>query len=223
MNPFLKLIQTGATAEVADAVELDPALVEYRDPQGVSALIWAVYSGQPMIRDFLAARLASHGVALDVFEAAAVGNEARLNAILKADPSAVKAVSGDGWTPLHLAAAFGTPACVCALIERGARVDVASENVQKNQPLHAAIALGKNQETIEILLTHGANADAAQVGGFTAIFSAAAANRRDLAELLLHHGANPHIKNEQGKTPAIYARERDHAEIADWLESLPTP
>lgn len=223
MNHFLRLIQTGATAEVADAVELDAALVEYRDPQGVSALIWAVYSGQPMIRDFLAARLAAHGVALDVFEAAAIGNETRLNAILKADRSAVQAFSGDGWTALHLAAAFGTPACVCALIENGARVDVVSENVQKNQPLHAAIALGKNSETIEILLMHGADANAPQAGGFTAIFSAAAANRRDLAELLLHHGANPQIKNDQGKTPATFARERGHAEIAAWLESLPTP
>lgn len=176
-----------------------------------------------MIRDFLAARLASHGVPLDVFEAAATGNDARLNAILKADPSAIKAVSGDGWTALHLAAAFGSPACVCALIECGARVDVESENVQKNQPLHAAIALGKNQETIEILLAHGANADATQIGGFTAIFSAAASNRRDLAELLLHHGANPHLKSDQGKTPSTFARERGHAEIADWLESLPTP
>jgi ankyrin repeat protein len=221
LNHFLKLIQTGATAEVADAVELDPALAEYRDPQGVSALLWAVYTGQTVIRDFLVARLAAHGVALDVFEAAAIGDDALLSAILDADASAPNAVAGDGWTALHLAAAFGTPASVKTLLSRGSDVNAVSENAQRNLPLHAVVALGRNRETMEILLVHGANADATQAGGYTAIFSAAAANRMDLAELLLAHGANPHHKNDEGKTPAEYARLRGHAEIADWLESLP--
>jgi ankyrin repeat protein len=222
MNPFLKMIQSGATSEVAEAVELDPALVEYRDPQGVSALIWAVYSGQPLVRDFLASRLATHGVSLDIFEAAASGDDARLQAILTADHSAAQSVSGDGWTALHLAAAFGTPTAVASLLSFGARVDAVSDNAQHNQPLHAACALGRNLATIEILLSNGADANAVQAGGFTAIFSAATANRKDVAELLVKHGANPHHSSEQGKTPAFFARERDHAEMADWLDSLPT-
>jgi ankyrin repeat protein len=221
MNPFLKMIQSGATSEVADAVELDPALVEYRDPQGVSALIWAVYAGQPLVRDFLASRLATHGVPLDVFEAAATGDETRLQAILESDRSAAQTVSGDGWTALHLAAAFGTPASVTALLSHGANVKAVSANAQSNQPLHAACALSRNPTTIGILLNNGADADAAQTGGFTALFSVAAANRKDLAELLVKHGANPRRPNDQGKTSASFARERGHAEMADWLESFP--
>ncbi len=218
---FLKIIQSGATAEIADAVEADPGLAEFRDPQGVSALVWSVYTGQPMVRDFLRAKLAARGVALDIFEAAAVGDEARLKEILDTDPSAVQSVSGDGWTPLHLAAAFGTPTCVYTLIAQRARVDAVSNNPQRNQPLHAVLALSRNPETIELLLRCGADPNAVQVGGFTPIFSAASANRRDLAELLVKHGANPHPKNDQGKTPADYARERSHQELADWLDSLP--
>lgn len=221
MNQFLKSIQTGATAEVADAVELDPALAEYRDPQGVSALLWAIYCGQPLVRDFLVARLAAHGVALDLFEAAALGDEARIAAALDADPEAIEAFSGDGWTALHLAAAFGSAGAVALLLKRGARVDAVSNNPQRNQPLHAALALGKDSVIIQTLLAHGADANAAQVGGFTPIFSAAAANREDLVELLIKHGANPHQRNDQGKSPAEYARERDHAELASRLEALP--
>ncbi|HVZ83331.1 MAG TPA: ankyrin repeat domain-containing protein [Terracidiphilus sp.] len=221
MNPFLKMIQSGATAEIADAVELDPALAEYRDPQGVSALMWAVYAGQPLVRDFLMARMAAHGVPLDIFEAAALGDEERLEAILDEDAEAASSFSGDGWTPLHLAAAFGTPAAVAQLLSAGARVDTVSQNPQRNQPLHAALALGRNPETIALLLAHGAGADATQAGGFTPLFSAAAANRRDLAELLLRHGANPRHATDQGKTPAAYARERGHAELAEWLETRP--
>lgn len=219
MNPFLKLIQTGATADIAEAVELDPALAEYCDPLGVSALLWAVYAGQPLVRDFLAARLVDHGVALNVFEAAAIGDLARLEEILEADAGAVAAFSGDGWTPLHLAAAFGTPAAVRQLLDAGAQVDAVSHNAQANQPLHAALALGRNVETITILLEHGADANACQTGGFTPVFSAAASNRRDLAELLLKHGARADHATEQGKTPASFARGRGHTELADWLES----
>jgi ankyrin repeat protein len=218
---FLKLIQSGATAEVADAVEADPSLAEFRDSQGVSALIWSVYTSQTMVRDFLLTKLAQRGIPLDIFEAAASGNEIRLQAILSGDAQAAQAFSGDGWTALHLAAAFGSPASVAALIFRGARVDAVSENPQRNQPLHAALALGRNLSTIELLLTNGADANATQAGGFTAIFSAATANRKDLAELLVDHGANPRQASDAGKTPADFARERGHEELAVWLESSP--
>jgi uncharacterized protein len=217
--PFFKLIQTGATAEVADAVQADPALAASRDPQGVSMLLWSVYCGQQLVRDFLLTRLQADRIALDIFEAAATGDLLHLRALLDADPELAHSFSGDGWTPLHLAAAFGTPAAVALLLASGARVDAVSCNPQQNQPLHAALALGKNPETIRLLLEHGAPVNAAQAGGFTPIFSAATVNRRDLAELLFSHGADPHRKSDIGKTAADFARERGHAELAAWLES----
>ena len=218
---FLQLIQSGNAAVVAAALENDPSLAAYRDGQGVSALLWAVYTGQTKIRALLIAKLAVIGVPLDVFEAASTGSEARLQTILSEDAAAAQAFSGDGWTALHLAAAFGTPLSVAALVFRGARVDAVSQNAQKNQPLHAALALNKIPSTIELLIAHGADVNAAQTGGFTAIFSAAAANRLDLAELLMEHGANPHLANEQGKTPADFAREHGHTDLAEWFDALP--
>ncbi|HSZ17358.1 MAG TPA: ankyrin repeat domain-containing protein [Terracidiphilus sp.] len=218
---FLKLIQSGATAEVADAIENDPGLAVWRDSQDVSALMWSVYTGQTMVRDFLVAKLAAWKLPLDVFEAAATGNEARLQAILSESSESALVYSGDGWTALHLAAAFGTPLSVAALIFRGANVHAVSKNAQKNQPLHAAVALGRNTSAIELLLAHGADVNATQAGGYTAIFSAATANRKDLAELLLNHGANPQIASDDGKTPAEFARERGHADLAAWLEGIP--
>lgn len=218
-TPFLKLIQTGATAEVADAVQDDPALAAWRDPQGVSALLWSVYCGQPLIRDFLLTRLAADGIALDIFEAAATGDLPHLRTLLAAESALIHSYSGDGWTPLHLAAAFSTPEAVSLLLESGARLDALSRNPQQNQPLHAALALGKNPETIRLLLEHGAPVNAAQAGGFTPIFSAASANRRDLAELLFSHGADPGQKSDAGKTPADFALERGHADLAAWLDA----
>lgn len=219
---LLRLIQSGATAELADAVAADPALVEYRDPQGVSALLWSIYVGQTMVRDFFLSQRAARGIPLDIFEASALGDEARLHELLIANGEEnVHVFSGDGWTPLHLAAAFGTPAAVASLLAHGAAVDAVSRNAQHNHALHAAMALGRNRDTVQLLLKADADPDAVQAGGFTPIFSAATANRRDLAELLVAYGANPHHRTEQGKTPAQFARERGHAELADWLQSLP--
>ena len=218
---FLQLIQSGDVAAVATALENDPSLAEYRDAQGVSALLWAAYTSQRKVSILLAAKRATLGIPLDVFEAASTGDEARLQAILSENASAVEEFSSDGWTALHLAAAFGTPLSVGALIFRGARADAISQNPQQNQPLHAALALGKNPSTIELLISHGADVNATQAGGFTPIFSAAAANRIDLVEMLMEHGANPRHANDQGNTPADFARNHGHAELADWLDSLP--
>ncbi len=220
---FFELIQRGAVIEVAEAVAANPELALRSDSQGVSALLWAVYCGQEPMREFLRGRLAVEGVALDIFEAAATGDENQLRVILDSDPEAAHAFSGDGWTPLHLAAAFGTPAAVATLLEGGARVDAVSLNPQQNQPLHAAMALGRNPETVILLLEHGAQANATQAGGFTPIFSACAANRKDLAEMLVAHGADAGHRSDQGKIPAEFARERGHAELASWLEALAVP
>jgi uncharacterized protein len=217
---FLKFIQRGATAEVADAVAADPELLSWRDAQGVSALLWSIYSGQTLVRDFFLAEMAQSGIALDVFEAAAAGNLAALRQALDASPDSVSAYSADGWTPLHLAAAFGTPEAVRLLLESGASVNAISKNAQTNQPLHAALALGRNAESIRLLLDAGADPNARQTAGFTAIFSAAAANRLDLAEILVAHGANAGILNDFGQSAAGFARERSHTELADWLEAL---
>lgn len=211
------LFRSGASAEIMAAIRGDPALTRWRDPQGVSVLLWAVYTGQTMVRDFLRSALADQAVPLDIFEAAATGDELRLTALLAADPAAALAYSGDGWTPLHLAAAFGTPACVAALLHSGAPTNAVSTNAQRNQPLHAALALGREAESITLLLAHGADPNATQASGFTPIFSAAAANRQDLAELLLAYGANVQHANDQGKTAVDFALERGHTALADWL------
>ena len=218
---FLKLIQTGRTEEITAALDADPGLAAARRPEGVSTLLWSVYTGQTPVRDSLLQQLSSQGIALDIFEAAAVGDIDRLREALKADPGSVEAFSGDGWTPLHLAAAFGAPAAVELLLRHGGQVDAVSRNPQHNQPLHAAVSLARHAETVRLLLDNGASANATQVAGFTPLFSVAAANRRDLAEMLIAHGADCHHRNELGKTAAEFARERGFAELADWLESQP--
>jgi len=110
---------------------------------------------------------------------------------------------------------------VGALIFRGARVDAISQNAQQISHCMRRFALGKNPSTIELLVSMGgADVNATQAGGFTPIFSAAAANRIDLVEMLWSTVLIRVNTSDQGNTPADIAREHGHAEFGDWLDSF---
>lgn len=199
--------------KVIAAVGEDPSVVASRDAQGVSAFLWSIYTQQRAIRDFLLAHLET----LDIFEASALGDCGRIASLLQQDPQWVHKTSEDGWTPLHLAAAFGGPAATALLVQHGAGVNQRSRNPMQNQPLHACIALGKDCETARVLLGAGAEVNTAQAGGYTPLHQAAAAGLGEMTGILLKAGADSGLVCLQGKTPVAYARERQHVEVIGLL------
>jgi uncharacterized protein len=214
---FLDLVKRGDTQEIADWVRDDPQIAESRDAQGVSALLWAVYSGHTVVRDFLRS-----GLELDLAEAAAVGDAARLRELLGTDPATAReranSRSADGWPLLHLAAAFADREAVLTLLDAGAAVDHVSQTPMRNQALHALLALSKDVDITRLLIERGADVNAAQTAGYRPLHQAAVAGREDLVRLLLDAGADKTARCDRGKTPAEYARERGHAAVAELLE-----
>ena len=210
---FLNLIRSGDTAKIAADVEANPGLAACRDPQGISALMWSVYTGQPAIRDFLRQHVAD----LDISEAACVGDIDCLRRLISEDAMVARAVSGDGWPPLHLSAAFADRDAVILLLEHGAHIHQYSHNPLRNQALHACIALGNSVEVAQLLLEAGADVNATAAGGYTPLHLAASNGKRDIVTLLLEHGANREARCDQGKTAADYARERGHVEVVAFL------
>lgn len=210
---FINLIKQGNVQEIAAAVEADPEVAHARDAQGVSALLWSIYTGQTVIRDFLLSGLGD----LDVFEAAAAGNCEQLSSLLAKDATLARSVSADGWPPLHLASAFASPQAVAVLLEHGAHVHQLSRNALRNQALHACISLGQSVETARLLIEAGADVNYSQAGGFAPLHQAAANGNAAIVRLLLEHGASTDCKCDQGKIPADYARDRGHQVIAELL------
>jgi uncharacterized protein len=208
-----ELLQAGDADGLRRILQQDPAHSEARDSTGVSLLMHSLYRGR---RD-LAELIASKKEALDIFEAAALGRLDRLKQCLRDDPSAINSLSKDGFTALHFACFFGQPDAARLLIESGAAVDAVAANPTQVMPLHSA-ASSRNLEAARLLLERGAPVNARQQAGWVPIHAAAQNGDRPMVELLLKHHADPKLANDQGKTSAMVAREKGHAEIAALLE-----
>lgn len=207
------LIQHGQTAELAAQLANHAQLAEAQNADGISALRAAVYHHQPAIRDLLLPYLPE----LDIFDASSVGDLERIEQLLSFDPSLVASHSTDGWTPLHLAAAFAGDDAVRLLLSRGADAHARSHNALANQPLHACIAMQGSLASAEALIEYGADVKATQSGGVTPLHLAAAQGKPRMVQLLLQHGASPAARTEDGKTPVDLARESGHTQLAEGL------
>jgi adenosylhomocysteine nucleosidase len=179
-----------------------PELAASRDADGVSALLRARYRLDRALVEAVRAELP----ALDVFEAAALGDLDRLATLLADDPALASARAGDGFTPLHLAAYFGTPAAARLLLDRGADPDARGTGWMTGTPVHSAASAG-HADSVALLLAAGADPDARQSGGLTALH--AAAHRGDLATVsaLLDAGADARVTAEDGRDALAFAEE----------------
>ena len=205
-------IQSRDAEKVRALLREDPSLAACRLPDGGTPALLAIYYGAADVLEALVAR----GVKLDVFEASAAGDTARVRLLVDADPTLVSQRSHDGWTSLHLAAHFGHVETMRILIERGADVHARSSNEMSNTPLHAAAAGGRVEAVAE-LLGRRADPDARQHGGWTALHAAAQSGRIELARLLLDRGADASARTEDGITPLDLAEEKDRPDVATLL------
>ena len=179
-----------------------------------SPVLAALYAGEPA-----RARELARGRELDVFEAAAVGDSGRLADLLAGDPPAARARTADGFTALHYAAFFSRNAdCARALLDAGAEPDAVADNDTDLRPINSAAGSGAS-EIVALLLERGADVDAAQRGGYTALHSAAHDGNEELARMLLAAGADPARATDDDRTPADLAAEAGHPKLARALAS----
>ncbi len=210
---LFKAIEGGDADEVRELLESDLGLISAKNSEGASPLIWAAYYRQAAIAD----HLMRQGAQPDVFEASVLNLNDRLRELLRSDRTLVDSYSFDGWTPLHLAAHFGSLDALRTLLSSGASHRALSHNSNGNQPLQAAAA-SRQGDAVSILLEVGADVDAPSEGGFTALHSAAASGDTEMTRMLLEAGATVDVRAQGGKTPMELAIEADHAEVVDLLE-----
>jgi ankyrin repeat protein len=121
-------------------------------------------------------------------------------------------------TPLMLAARYGHVEVVRVLLEGGADVQWASNNMYT--ALHRAAWKG-HLEVCRLLLDSGAKVNALErQWNQTALHWAAYYGHLSVVQLLVERGADFRFKNVNSHTAADSARIGGHKAVADWLDSL---
>ncbi len=181
-------IAAGDADTVRNLVAKDATLAGCRNEEGISARMLALYRGDVELLE----ALVDAGPDLDVFEAAGLGAEERLDELLAHEPALVHARAADGFTPLHFAAFFSHPGAARLLVERGVDVGAVAENPMKVQPLHSAAAASCG-EVVELLLDHGADPNAKQQSGGVPLDAARQNGADDIVDLLIARGGDPKL------------------------------
>lgn len=211
-------IEQGDLGAARALLVAEPALADGRLENGVSLLLMAVYYGQAAIAQAIRAQRE----ALDIWEAAALGEVEALSALLTAQPGLLNAVAPDGFYPLGLAGYFGRLEAFRWLLTQGADREQVADNGMQVRPVHTIAAQRDPQLALTLmtdLLTYGADVNVSQHGGWTPLHQAADHGNLELVQLLLAHGANPAAQSEAGQTAIEMAAAKEFNAVVDLLNS----
>lgn len=205
---FLEKLRSGELMDAQNLLRADPGLAQFREENGVSAVLIARYLGHA---DF-AREIADAHPGIDLWEAAALGDLHRTAELLDAG-SDIDAINVDGYTALGLASYFGHLEEVRLLIDRGADVNVISTNEMAVMPLHSALA-GGHKQIAALLIERGAEVDEPTGSDWTPLHYVAESNDLETARLLLKAGARSGYTRNDGLTALEVAENNGYTDLA---------
>ena len=145
-----------------------------------------------------------------LYAAVTGGDEASVKKLIQRGVNLNVVVPGEGHTALHQAVATKNVAMTKLLLDGKARTDVAGKygvpRAIREFPLHRAATVS-NPQLVKLLLDRGANPNAVDDGGLTALHRAAGAGDVPVAQALLQQKAHPNRLDKGGRTPIDVAEQ----------------
>ncbi len=200
----------GGYRQTADLLLAGGANVNSEDSAGRTPIMAAALSGNPDIGQALIAKKANiqaedKGGSTALTYAAANGHLAFVQLMLKAGLKKNPDVS------MAYAARGCNTGIVRALLDNGAKVTATVEG----SPALSLASAGNCLETAEFLITKGADVNAADDKGMTAMMEAAAWGFDGVVKLLLAKGGDMEVRNKDGQSAWTLAAVGQHLEVVE--------
>lgn len=214
---FRQAVAQGELEVVTRYLEQDPALASSRDEQGRSALILAYLGGHQKVAE----ALRPHVGPLDLVEAVFAGDAKRAGELLEKHPRLINEIHPFGGSAVHAAVRLGRTDLVFAFLRPGPDFNLPSAAPEALTPLRLAVDHPDGQladELVDAMAGNGANPNAPQGDGLTALHAAAAAGRTEIVRLLLFNGADPEARTPKGETALDLAVRSGKTESAALLK-----
>jgi len=138
------------------------------------------------------------------------------NKHLHASQPSTDIVLPSGFGPLHFAASLGNIDIINHLLDHNLG-NKNSRDKDGNTPLMWVVASDGSEELMEAIIDHGADINAQNFIGETALFVASSRGFSEKVELLLENGARTQISNLDGASPLHAACAGGHSEVVTLL------
>src|SRR6266566_1710339 len=183
---LLAAVQKNDATGVRTILDRNPLILRTRTPNGTLVLTAAFYGATDALKILLERTPED---ALNLYEAATVGNARRLKTILGQSRTRVDdATKEEGFSPLGLAAFFGHVEAMKVLLANGADVNAKPPSRFQNTAVDSAVS-GDHADIVRMLLDAGADPNATREGGNTPLDDAREKGHQAIAELLKERGA----------------------------------
>jgi ankyrin repeat protein len=223
-TPLINAVRAGSTdlvtlllahhADVNANASLAPALVWAVDRNQIAIMKLLLDAGADV--NLVPRALAEGGTDYPALHAAVATGNVEAMYLLLDHHADINLLNYSNVSPLMAAAACDDAVAVQTLLDKGARLDIQSNNAKRSALIMAARR--GSLSSAQALVSSHANLELRDVYGRTALLAAAGSLEEKIVKMLVNNGADVNAVDSFGETAFGYAGSRGDVSLANWLK-----